>query len=84
MVEQVPRDVGEHDAASGADPFDRFERDQAVPGTDVEHDVSRGDPRLLEHAVPDRDEVLEGSPLLLGVVAVSAVEQPRGPSIQLL
>jgi len=85
MIEQVLGDVGEDHVTGRAEPFQRAECDQAVPGAHVERGVTGLQLGLVEHRVPDRvqqlgEETLTGG----GIAAESRVHQPRVPAVRSL
>jgi hypothetical protein len=82
VIEQVLGDVGEDHVTGRREPFQRAERNQAVPGAHVEHGVTGLQPALVEHRVPDRvqqlgQETLTGG----GIAAEPPVHQPPVPAV---
>jgi hypothetical protein len=63
--------------------IERPEGDEPITRADVEHHVPRTDARELEDAIPDRQEVLQRSSSLLDIVAVTAMEEPACPPVEL-
>jgi hypothetical protein len=83
VIEQVLRDVGEDHPTGRAEPVQRTEGDQAVPGAHVEHGIAGLQLRLVEDRLPDRVQELSEHLLANGGVAAEPhVRQPSVPAVR--
>ena len=81
MVEEVAGDVAEHNLSLRTDSVERAEPDQPVAAADVEHGVAFAQSSVVEHTVADGCEHAQRVRELLGVAAVSPLEQPVSPPV---
>jgi hypothetical protein len=83
LVEEVLRDVAEDHPPCGADLFESCERDQAITGPDIEHDVAISDRCPRDHAALEPLEHRQQLLKVLLVAAMPTLEQPIGPLVLL-
>ena len=66
-----------------SNPSEGTERDQALPGPDIQQRLAFMEFRVVEDTISDRSQVVEINTVILGETAMATIEDPISPSVVL-